>query len=191
MNYNRFLLFILSLLSIGLFSKCVSYGNTTVSQYTPIKNTPCNQPPSNFYLFFEGESLDFKYEKVGLVETDGEEYAKTEDMINNLSYKAWNNCANGLINIKHEIREREKGRTFDSTSTEIYNSQHYSAVAINIDTDSTFLAKHGSGIDTTFVQNVKAYNNQVSKDDTQELTASFLGGLLGVVLIIVALIKSS
>ena len=191
MNYNRFLLFILSLLSIGFFSKCVSYGNTTVSQYSPIKSTPCNQPPTNFYLFFEGETLDFKYEKIGLVETDGAEYAKTEDMINNLSYEAWNNCANGLINIKHEIREREKGRTFDSTSTEIYNSQHYSAVAINIDTDSLFLAKHGTGIDTSFVQNVKAYNNQVSKNTSDDVTTSLIAGVLVIVIIIVAAFSSN
>lgn len=130
---------------ISIFS--LSMATTSVvaqTSYSPIKQVYCVEKPSEFYLFYEGENLPFKYEKIGEVSVvENSYYFRDADLLNNLKYYAWKNCANGLLFIKSGYTGSEE------------TVKYYSAVAVRIDTDSDFKIRYGSGADMSFVQVVE------------------------------------
>ncbi len=46
-----------------------------------------------------------------MVEVDGAQYSNDQQLLSQLKYKAWNNCANGVINIKKSFKVRELSTT--------------------------------------------------------------------------------
>lgn len=171
-----------------LYGCAVTYGDYTSNQYTQIQPNDCSEKASSIYLFYEGEQLDFDYVKIGEVETEGEEYARNSEVLDYIKYEAWRNCANGLINIRDGYKDREQGYLFDfdSDSEEIYSSKYYHAIAVKIKVDSIFLEKYGNGVDTSFISNVEKYKEEQDKRTSNQFAASFIGGILGVILILIA-----
>lgn len=153
------------LLSCSSFSK-----QYPISEYTPLAKNPCNELDSSLYLFFEGEKLDFNYTKIGYVEVVGSKYDMDFELLNHLKYKAFSNCANGLINIETGYKQREERLTDDNDNKVFYDAKYYKALAVRINTDSTFLSKHqGEAVATTRIENMdlklaeeKALNKKTS-----------------------------
>jgi hypothetical protein len=188
---RKYTLLVLIILTAIVNNSCVvTYGDSTRGEYTAIQEYNSIEKDSSIYLFYNGEQLDFQYRKIGEVESEGSEYASNTEVLNYLKYKAWENGANGLINIKSDYKNREQGVLFNSESEDIYNSKYYSAIAVKIAVDSAFLAKYGNGTDTTFVTEVKNYRSKQGQRTSNQIVTSFLGGILGVILVIIAVSAS-
>ncbi|WP_299674192.1 hypothetical protein [uncultured Tenacibaculum sp.] len=146
MKKNNYLL--LCLLLCVLLQSC--YGYVTSVDYTAIKNENCNEKPKLMYLFFEGEELPFNYEKLGVLEVEGERYASNSEVLEELKREAWGKCANGLIKINSGYKEREQGVVFVSETEETYRAKFYTAIAVKISLNEDFIAKYGEGLPVTF-----------------------------------------
>jgi len=143
---SKLLIFSIVLAISTVFSSAIAQ-NT----YTPIKQIYCEQKPTEFHLFYDGETLPFEYEKLGEVSCRGQ-YNGIHDryLLNDLKYLAWQNCANGLVFIKTGYIGQE-------------GQKYYTAVAVRIKTDSQFREKHGSGSDMSFVKYAKIKEAQLQK----------------------------
>jgi len=180
---------IVLLLPFLIFS--CALGDYTTSQYTEIEPYECKVKDSTIYIFFEGEPVDFNYTKVGYVNAQGSKYATHAEVLNHLKYEAWKHCANGLIQTSSGFTYREREvEFFEEGDTDVYSSKYYSALAVRIDTDSAFLAKYGSGIDTTFVQPVTAYKAQQHTNKSSRVTLSIIGLTFGLILVAIAAASS-
>jgi len=162
-----------------LLSSClVSYGDHTTSEFSRLETIECAEKPQSMHLFFENETLDFEYRKVGTVEASGGDYDSNEDVLNHLKFQAWNNCANGLILVSSGYQDREKGYLFDSEDPEYYSSKYYHAVAVQINTDSVFLARHGAGDDLSFADQVLADYVEQANQTSDEVGLSIFATVL-------------
>ncbi len=163
------------------FLSCSSYSKQyPISEYTPIAQKPCNELDSSLYLFFEGEKLDFNYTKIGYVEVVGSKYDTDFELLNHLKYKAFSNCANGLINIETGYKQREERLTDDNNNKVFYDAKYYKALAVRINTNSTFLSQHHSeSIATSRLENTdqKLVEEKINdnKKSYQYLLLSILG----------------
>lgn len=182
-------LFLIIISGIILHGCAMTYGTTNKTQYTQIRQNNNSEKAKYIYLFYEGEKLNFDYIKIGEIETDGEKYANNSEILDHIKYEAWKHNANGLINIKSGYRSRTQGRIL-SDDEEVYQSKYYKAIAVNIKTDSTFLAKYGSPVDTTFVSKFEKYKKQKSKESQDEFTFSIIGGFIAFALFLIYLAKS-
>lgn len=185
--YRIFLLYLTPLFLVSCF---VSYGDNTYSQFTMIHPHPCPEYDSAIYLFFEGEVLNLKYKKIGQVEVQGERHATNEEILNHLKYAAWQNCANGLINIKGGYKERDEGYLFNEGTKETYSSKYYTAIAVKIKIDSAFISEYGEGGNLGFVKQVEKYKEKQNKKSSNQVAASMIGGFVGLILIILGVTSS-
>lgn len=176
---------LLFLVGATLSSCSVTYGDYDYGEYTRIDSIHCIDPPASIYLFYEGEPLDFEYVKLGEVESSGAKHSSNASVLDHLKYKAWINCANGLINVSAGYRDREQGTLFHSDLEEIYSSRYYHAIAVQIETDSAFVSKYGLGMDTGFVKTVETYKEEVSKEKSNQFAISTVGIIVLVALVLV------
>ncbi|SNR15949.1 hypothetical protein [Tenacibaculum jejuense] len=134
-----------SILLASLIQGC--YGYRPSVEYTAFKNEDCKEKHQSLYLFFEGEEIAFEYEKLGLVEVEGEQFASNTEALDKLKQKAWENCANGLIKIETGYKDRERGVAFVEETEEVYSAKFYKAIAVKIIVDDNFRAKYGDGVE--------------------------------------------
>ena len=137
-------LFLTMLLTV-LIQGC--YGYRPSVEYTAFKNEDCEEKHQSLYLFFDGEEIAFEYEKLGLIEVEGEQFASNTEALNKLKQKAWENCANGLIKIETGYKNRERGVAFVEETEEVYSAKFYKAIAVKIIVDDDFRAKYGDGVE--------------------------------------------
>ena len=181
------------LITSFIFSSCfVSYGENTTSSFTSL-GTICNEDRAdNIHLFFEGEELDFEYQKLGLVSAEGDRYADDTEVLDYLKFEAWQHSANTIIGISANFKEREEGLLGDViTETEpvYYESLVYTGIAVNAKKDSEFVEKYGNPIDTSFVSFVRWDINKSLKRTENELAFSAIGTVAGIILVIVAVMQ--
>lgn len=180
---NRVAFSALSFLTLLGQSCSVTRGDHTYSTYTKINTQKtCKTKAPHVYLFHEGEETDFDYTKLGEVEAHGGDYASNREVLDCLKLKAWSNCANGLIQIKSGYKTRTKILGNNPDSTENYNSKYYSALAVDIEMDSTFIEKYGMHQDTSFVKNVSADKLQRKQSKRFATAISVFFGTLGLVI---------
>lgn len=127
--------------------------------YTPFKSINYQAKSAAFYLFFEGESIHFNYEKIGEVQTYNSMETNNKIMLDRIQYVAWKNCANGLILIKSG---HAKGSDSGPETVEA-DLKYYSAIAVRINIDNDFKARYGEGTNMTFVQQVPQRQIQAQK----------------------------
>lgn len=133
----------LIVLSISIIiTSCLAYGNDASSQYSVLRKESCDETPTELYLFFEGEQLDFSYEKLGLIEIQGAQYDSNQQLLALLKKEAANNCANGIIKIDQSFRDRTEGIVFASETEETYSSKVLTGIAVSIDENKVFLQKY-------------------------------------------------
>jgi hypothetical protein len=183
-----FTLFGLVISSLILFQSClVSYGDTNERSFTPINYNYTKSNSDSMYIFFSGEEIDFNYEKIGLVEAKGHEYASNSEILDNLKYVAWTKGANGIIFVRNNYAQRESGYLFDSENEEAYDAKVYEGMAVHIETDSCFLNKYAYYADTQYIS---AVQQQIEDDDaraSQQIGCSIVAGFAAVVLFIIAI----
>lgn len=83
-------------------------------------------------LYFDGESINFEYEKIGLVTANGSSSANDKDVLEELKRQAKKKCCDAIIGIKNSIVNRESGLAFVTKPEDEYkyNSITYSGIAI-------------------------------------------------------------
>lgn len=172
------LILIVPILLVGC---AMTYGDNTFTSITRLQTDTCNYRANNVLLYFEGERLDFEYEKIGLVEATAGIDASNEKVLNHLKYEAWSNCADAIINVKQSYKNRETGTLIDSKDSKMnYSSTVFSGLAVKIKTDTLRMST-----DTLFIQKVRNEFAERNKKTSEQITLSILGLLAGVVLLIV------
>ena len=136
---------LLLLLMAPVLQGCLVYGGNTQSQFAAINKIECTQPSQELYIFTEGESIEFDYVNIGMIEVQGGEFASLEEVFEALKNEAKRNCANAIIHIKQSTTVRETGVVFDDPSEEdLYTSSVLTGIAIKVEIDEHFREKYAS-----------------------------------------------
>ncbi len=121
------------LLVVFTLNSC-GFGYSIGEKFTPLNPsqtpTTCATLPKNVDLFFEGEKIDFEYEKQGLIEVQGDRYANDAELLEKLKKMAKSKCCNAIINLKKNYIDRESGFVFSNEPTEKYSAISYFGIAI-------------------------------------------------------------
>lgn len=189
-NLNLVYLILASTFTLLLQSCAVTYGDETNSRIMKFENTTCGDKPDRVYLFFEGEKVDFEYQKIGLIEVEGNDNAYDDKLINHLKYQAWQNCADAIIGIETDYKSRESGQLFDRSNARQYSSKVMSGIAVKVKKDSAFNSKYRVPADTSFVDFVKKEQEDNNERFDNQMGLSFILGILIVFAIIVAVALS-
>ncbi|MFD2907328.1 hypothetical protein ACFSX9_01130 [Flavobacterium ardleyense] len=120
----------ISITTLTLFFYSCSVGYEVDKTFTPLKTYPCDTIPENVELFFEGETTDFEYEKIGLIEIMGKYSSTDAEMIEEVKSIAKKKCCNAVIFIKKNYVEREKSVLFSSAPVEKYTTIVYNGIAV-------------------------------------------------------------
>ncbi len=165
-----------------LFILCFLVTNQSLGQtsYNAFRSYYCQTKPESFYLFFEGESIDFNYEKLGEVQTYAALGSSNQILLDRIKYEAWRNCANGLILIKNG---HARGSDIDPSTVEA-DLKYYTAIAVRIDVDSKFKTRHGNGVNMGFVQQVPQQQMQARERATGIAAVSGIALLVLTILLI-------
>lgn len=170
-----------------ILAGCVSYGENTRSSLVSFNEIECDNKSSTLYLFVEGESIDFEYEKIGLIEVKSGQFASSDEAFDELKYQAWKNCANGIINIEQSSTLRETGTTFVDNE-EVYSSYVLTGVAVHIDEDDDFMAANEKNrVSLDFVEKVENRKNKELKEANTEGALSVIAIIAGAIAILVSI----
>jgi len=132
------------------FTVMVPLSDTSVS-YAPLSRIDCTVPPEEVHLFFEGESIDFSYQKLGLLEVSGKRSSTPEEMLDRLRYEAWQHCANGIIFVSKNYRTVDADLDINTESVDIRSEDIYTGIAVDIDKTADFYHKYGRELNTEFI----------------------------------------
>ncbi len=144
---NRHLKISLILLFINLFAACY-VGMTPNTNFTYLDEQKKLQFDKNQFvtskikipkekidsilIFVEGEKLDFEYQKIGLIEIDGAEYSKEENLLTEIKELAARRDCNAIINFKKDFSNQESGILFSKEPLKKYTSKTLSGIAVKI-----------------------------------------------------------
>ncbi|MEM6643574.1 MAG: hypothetical protein AAF616_11395 [Bacteroidota bacterium] len=177
-------LFNFYLMAQGL-SSCITYGEATQSQFASLNSTPCLDRSENVFLFFEEEDINFEYEKVGLLEVDGGRYARLQELLDELKYKAWSNCANAVLFVKQSTTVRESGTTFSDEQEELYSTTRLSGLAVKLNGEALQELQNLQGLNKdNFVSRVEDRKQKEQRQTGAEVAGGIIGVILGIVLLI-------
>ncbi|MEP1033610.1 hypothetical protein [Ekhidna sp.] len=178
---------LLSLLILIFLFGCVSYGETTKSDFSPLKQITCEEKPKEIYLFMENEKVDFEYERIGLIEVQGGQYVSLTEVTNELKFKAWENCANGILNVSQGNTIRASGTAFVDESEDLYSSKVLTGVAVRVNLTESFKTEHASkAVSLDFTEEVDQRKTKESKKANTQATVSIIAGVVGLIVIIIA-----
>lgn len=125
---------LLSLPLLALSLNSCGFGYSINEKYTPLDATQtiasCDQIPDKVDLFFEGEKIDFAYEKHGMIEVQGDRYANDAELLDKLKKLAKSKCCDVIINLKKNYVNRESGFLFTSEPTDKYSAITYFGLAV-------------------------------------------------------------
>lgn len=126
-------LLITSLFALHLLQSC-GYGHSVVKNFTPmdatVKTITCETPPENVQLVFESEKVNFEYEKIGIIEVEGERYSTDKEMLEKITLLAKTNCCDAIINLKRDRTDRQSGLLFTSEYDHNYSAITYHGIAV-------------------------------------------------------------
>ncbi|MFT3687380.1 MAG: hypothetical protein QM783_21070 [Phycisphaerales bacterium] len=108
---KKTLIIITSLFALALLQSC-GYGYSIEKNFTPldttVKTINCETQPQNVELVFEGEKVNFEYEKVGLIEVQGDWASNDKEVMEKITALAKTNCCDAIINLKREPYQQGK-----------------------------------------------------------------------------------
>jgi len=172
MKYRIYSLFFLGIQLLYL-TACSTIDTSEFASYTPISKIGCNEKATKIHAFFQGETINFEYEKVGLLELR-ENFINHSEAYDILKYVAWNNCANGIINL------REEYVSVYNSSTETYeNIKYYKGIAVKIDVNSDYFKKHAQENDLSFVGAVEKTNERVTESGRTQIGLGLFAVVIG------------
>lgn len=161
--------------------------SSTVASYAPLQQYDCHVPPEQIHLFFEGETSDFSYQKLGVLEVRGSDHASLENLLDHLRYAAWDHCANGIIHIQKEYRTVRGDLDISDESIDIRSELVYSGIAVNIQKTPQFYEKYGRQPNTEFIQNTENRLQEEIRYLSMRRTILTASGALIALLLLVAL----
>jgi hypothetical protein len=133
------------------------------SSFKKISNYSYRTKLKNVFLFFEGDTLDFKYKQLGSIEVSGRDFEDDTAMIDRLKFTAYQNCANAVIQISTQRAEKNYGGDF-RTDARTYIRKTYRGIAVRIESDSLYKSNHfGNASDISFIKNTFIYNHERRK----------------------------
>ena len=125
------------LFSIGIVAVTLNscgFGYSTSEKFTPFdpeqKTINCETLPEKVELFFESETIDFKYEKLGVIEVIGEQSATDAEILEKLKKMAKSKCCDAIINLKRGYVVRERGVVFNNEPVENYSDIAYFGLGV-------------------------------------------------------------
>lgn len=120
-----------------LFSICILASLISCLGYSPTpyftklaEEQKCDNPPTQVDLYFEGESTNFSYTKIGIIEVKGGYTDKDDVVINSMKQEAIKRCCNAIIGIKKMYSTEQMGILFDSKNQEKYQAVVYYGIAV-------------------------------------------------------------
>lgn len=127
--------------------------------YTSLQKVKCEKKPDYIHLYFQGEKVDFEYEKIGMIEVVSGRSESNDKMLDYLKYRAWLHCADAVINVRHDYKSTTSSSGDDITTTEekIFFGL---AVKLVVDTATALPA------DTSFVNTVKT--DEINRDKIRQ-----------------------
>jgi hypothetical protein len=115
-----------------LLQSC-GFGYSITQNFTPLnESTPltCETPPTNIDLLFEGEKVTFEYEKAGMIEVQGDQYANDKQMLDKLTALCKSKCCDAIINLRKSYTDRQSGLLFHNEYNQNYSAITYSGIAV-------------------------------------------------------------
>lgn len=121
-----------------IFVSSCSYGYNIQEDYQEINYKHTKFLATDFYVFYDGEPIDFRYKKIGKLSITGAKYDEKYDLEKRLIKSARLQGANALVLVKSKRIQRERGYLFSDEDDEIYETYEIEGIAVTIETDSTF-----------------------------------------------------
>ena len=121
---------ILPFIILVIFLNSCSIGYSVDRNFTPLSTLNCESTPENVVLFFEGEKIDFEYEKIGLIEIQGQYSSTDTELIEEVKKMAKSKCCDIVINLKKSYVYRDKKLLFTDVPNEKYTSIVYNGIAV-------------------------------------------------------------
>lgn len=125
-----------------LFTSCYGYYSSVKFVDLTEKKTvltvkdeeACLKSATEVKLFFEGEPINFEYERIGLIEVNGSSSANDKEVIDELKKEAKKKCCDAVIGIRNSQVEVGQGLLFITEEKDEYKykSITYSGIAVKI-----------------------------------------------------------
>lgn len=125
--------------AIAFIVESCSYGYNVIQNFTPLdaaQTVNCETQPENVELVFEGEKVNFEYEKIGVIEVQGEWTSKDPEMLEKIKVLAKSKCCDAIINLKRDRANRDAGMLFTSDYDHHYAAIIYHGIAVRKKTNS-------------------------------------------------------
>ena len=127
---------LLMIIALLLLNAC-SVGYFPDQNYTPFNplpkdqmEEPCLIIPENVELVFEGEKINFEYEKIGLLEVQGNQSSNHAELIESVKKYAQKKCCDAVINLKIGYVNREKGFLFTDDKLTNYSAKVFIGILV-------------------------------------------------------------
>lgn len=114
-----------------LFTSCLGYYPKGI--FTPTKEgykPDCAGNTAEVQLLFDGEPVSFEYERIGIIEIQGEYTGNETDQLKSLKALAQSKCCDAVIGIKKSYVKREVGLVVSNEPNQTYNAVSFSGVAV-------------------------------------------------------------
>lgn len=167
-----------SILIIVLLSGCATTtGYHSQAEYAG--HSSHSSRVENILLYYQGSTIDWPHEQMGLVTATGDKHASTGEVIAHLKMKAQSIGADAIINVHAINRERESGLIF-SDDRDTYQAIAYQGVAIrfnDIESLPDHIQSQFKTTDTHSQRIVKAENDRKSSSAAFEMILSVVLGV--------------
>jgi hypothetical protein len=147
--------------------------------YTKLDELECENKSENIFIFFENETIDFNYQKLGFIEL--KRSVNSETAIKLMKLKSHEMCGNALINFKIDKTSNVESDADQNISTIIETT--YSAICVKIDENSDFLKNNKKEIDNSFLNIHNEINEKAEKASSRRAVAALIYISLIVVLL--------
>jgi hypothetical protein len=119
---------------LALIAQSCSFGYDVNQRFTPldpaVTTINCEVQPENVELVFEGEKVNFEYEKVGMIEVEGEWSSTDQQIMDKIKALAKTKCCDAIINLKRDRTDRQSGLLFKPEYDHNYSAITYHGIAV-------------------------------------------------------------
>jgi hypothetical protein len=131
---NKKIITATALIFLFLTLQSCGYGHSVAQNFTPLdtnnKTINCETQIENVELVFDGEKVNFEYDKVGLIEVQGESFSNDKEVMEKIKALAKTNCCDAIINLKRDRTNRESGLLFTTEYDHKYSAITFHGIAV-------------------------------------------------------------
>ncbi|BCY28271.1 hypothetical protein [Flavobacterium okayamense] len=113
-----------------ILSNSCSVGYEVSKTFTPLRTLNCDTISTKIDLYFDGEKIDFEYEKIGLIEIQGNYSSKDAELIEEVKKIASSKCCDAVINLKKSYIDRDEKLLFTDVPDKKYTSIVFNGIAV-------------------------------------------------------------